>query len=85
MVRLSSAPRASTPAQKTGCEITGPVIRARAAAGTISVSGAYGGQTVDLRRLAAEGMTLLGLTQSYKDGVLTFAPDLAEKIQLGLG
>jgi putative flavoprotein involved in K+ transport len=34
---------------------------------TISVSGAYGGQTVDLRRLAAQGMTLLGLTKSFKD------------------
>jgi len=50
---------------------------------TISVSGAYGGQTMDFRRLASEGMTLLGLTQSYKDGVLTFAEDLQKNIANG--
>ena len=50
---------------------------------TISVSGAYGGQTVDLRRLAAQGMTLLGLTKSFKDGVLNFAPDLADNLAQG--
>ncbi|MDZ5699556.1 NAD(P)/FAD-dependent oxidoreductase [Chelativorans sp. M5D2P16] len=50
---------------------------------TISVSGARGGHTVDFRRLAAQGMTLVGLTESYKDGVLTFAPDLAENLARG--
>ena len=50
---------------------------------TISVSGANGGHTVDFRRLAAEGMTLVGLTQSCADGVLTFAPDLAANIAGG--
>ncbi|MEX2200880.1 MAG: NAD(P)/FAD-dependent oxidoreductase [Dongiaceae bacterium] len=50
---------------------------------TISVSGAYGGQTIDFRRLAAQGMTLLGRTQSFGDGVLRFAPDLAENIAKG--
>jgi putative flavoprotein involved in K+ transport len=50
---------------------------------TISVSGAYGGQTIDFRRLAAEGMTLVGRTQSFEDGVLRFAPDLAENIAHG--
>jgi putative flavoprotein involved in K+ transport len=50
---------------------------------TISVSGAYGGQTVDLRRLAAQGMTLVGLTKSFKDGVLNFAPDLADNLAQG--
>jgi putative flavoprotein involved in K+ transport len=50
---------------------------------TISVSGAYGGQTVDLRRLAAQGMTLLGLTKSFKDGVLNFALDLADNLAQG--
>jgi putative flavoprotein involved in K+ transport len=50
---------------------------------TISVSGAYGGQTVDLRRLAAQGMTLLGLTRSFQDGVLNFAPDLADNLAQG--
>ncbi|MDH3661348.1 MAG: NAD(P)/FAD-dependent oxidoreductase [Alphaproteobacteria bacterium] len=50
---------------------------------TISVSGAYGGQTIDFRRLAAEGMTLVGLTQSYQDGVIGFARDLADNIEEG--
>jgi putative flavoprotein involved in K+ transport len=50
---------------------------------TIAVSGAYGGQTVDFRRLAAQGMTLVGRTQAYRDGVVTFAPDLADNIARG--
>jgi len=50
---------------------------------TIAVSGAYGGNTIDFRRLAAEGITLLGLTQSYKDGVLAFAGDLEQNIANG--
>ena len=50
---------------------------------TISVSGAYGGQTVDFRRLADRGMMLAGLTQSFKDGVVRFAPDLADNIARG--
>ncbi len=50
---------------------------------TISVSGARGGHTVDFRRLAAQGMTLVGRTESFKDGVMTFAPDLADNIARG--
>lgn len=50
---------------------------------TISVSGAYGGNTMDFRRLAHRGVTLLGMTQSYKDGTLTFADDLKENIAAG--
>lgn len=50
---------------------------------TIAVSGAYGGQTVDFRRLAAEGITLVGMTQTYHDGVLTFAPDLVHNVNEG--
>ena len=50
---------------------------------TISVSGADGGHTVDFRRLAEQGMTLLGLTRSFDDGVLTFAPDLADNLAKG--
>ena len=50
---------------------------------TIAVSGAYGGKTIDFRRLAGEGITLLGLTQSYHDGVLSFAPDLQQNIAHG--
>lgn len=50
---------------------------------TISVSGAHGGRTVDFRRLAAQGMTLVGMTQSFDDGVMRFAPDLADNLALG--
>lgn len=50
---------------------------------TIAVSGANGGQTVDFRNLANDGMTLVGMTQSYRDGVLYFAQDLAANIALG--
>ncbi len=50
---------------------------------TIAVSGAYGGQTVEFRRLANEGLTLVGLTESYRDGKLTFAGDLADNIRNG--
>lgn len=50
---------------------------------TIAVSGARGGETIDFRRLAARGMTLVGLTTSYANGTLTFAPDLADNIARG--
>jgi len=50
---------------------------------TIAVSGAHGGETVDFRRLAARGMRLVGLTQSYLNGTLTFAPDLRDNITNG--
>ncbi len=49
----------------------------------ISVSGAFGGRTVDFRRLAAEGITLVGMTKSFDDGVISFAPDLRENIARG--
>ena len=50
---------------------------------TIAVSGAQRGHTDDFRRFAARGMTLLGRADSYKDGILQFAPDLAANIALG--
>lgn len=50
---------------------------------TISVSGAYGGKTVDFRKFAARGMTLLGRTQTFEDGALTFSNDLAENLANG--
>lgn len=50
---------------------------------TIAVSGAQGGQTVDFRRSAAAGMTLVGRAQSFADGVMTFAPDLAANLAKG--
>jgi putative flavoprotein involved in K+ transport len=50
---------------------------------TIAVSGARGGHTVDFRRLAHQGITLVGLTKSFDDGVVTFEPDLALNIARG--
>jgi len=50
---------------------------------TIAVSGAYGGYTIDFRRLAARGVTLLGRAGAYSDGAMRFAPDLARNIALG--
>ncbi len=50
---------------------------------TISVSGAYGGRTMDFRRLASEGVTLLGLTDTFADGRLSFRDDLQQNIAGG--
>ncbi len=50
---------------------------------TIAVSGAHGGQTVDFRRLAARGMTLLGRARAYADGRLSFEPDLGANLARG--
>ncbi len=50
---------------------------------TIAVSGAYGGHTMDFRRLATLGVTLLGRTGEYRDGALAIAPDLAANIAQG--
>jgi len=50
---------------------------------TIAVSGAHGGATVDFRELASRGMKLVGMTQSYNDGVLKFASDLCDNIKEG--
>lgn len=50
---------------------------------TIAVSGAHGGQTVDFRRLAARGVTLVGRTESFEDGVMRFATDLADNLAQG--
>jgi putative flavoprotein involved in K+ transport len=50
---------------------------------TISVSGARGGESIDFRRLAAQGMTLLGRAESFKGGVMSFARDLAGNLARG--
>ena len=50
---------------------------------TISVSGAHGGHTVDFRHMAAEGIALVGMTQSFDNGVLSFAPDLGDNLARG--
>ncbi|MDT8905743.1 NAD(P)/FAD-dependent oxidoreductase [Pseudomonas sp. CCNWLW56] len=50
---------------------------------TIAVSGARGGHTVDFRRLAHEGITLVGLTKAFDGGQVRFEPNLAENIARG--
>jgi putative flavoprotein involved in K+ transport len=50
---------------------------------TISVSGAHGGYTVEFRQLATQGMMLVGRTESIKDGMASFAPDLGDNLARG--
>ncbi len=50
---------------------------------TIAVSGAQGGHTVDFRRLATQGMTLVGRTESFNQGVMHFASDLVNNLAQG--
>ena len=50
---------------------------------TIAVSGAYGGKTIDFRRLASQGITLVGRTEAFENGVMRFAGDLATNIARG--
>jgi putative flavoprotein involved in K+ transport len=50
---------------------------------TIAVSGARGGYTIDFRALARQGITLVGLTRSFNDGVVAFESDLAANLALG--
>lgn len=50
---------------------------------TIAVSGAYGGHTMDFRRLAGLGVTLLGRAGEYLDGVLHLADDLRTNMEAG--
>lgn len=50
---------------------------------TIAVSGQRGGHTVDFRKLAARGMTLLGSAASFDNGVLHFADDLGRNLARG--
>jgi len=50
---------------------------------TIAVSGARGGHTVDFRRLASQGITLVGRTESFNNNVMYFATDLADNIARG--
>ena len=50
---------------------------------TIAVSGARGGHTVDFRKLAHQGITLVGLTRAFDEGVVSFEANLAENIARG--
>ncbi|HXU54186.1 MAG TPA: NAD(P)/FAD-dependent oxidoreductase [Casimicrobiaceae bacterium] len=48
-----------------------------------AVSGYDGGKTVDFRRLARQGITVLGMTRSCDSGVLRLEDDLARNIVQG--
>ncbi|WP_042338258.1 flavin-containing monooxygenase [Paraburkholderia ferrariae] len=50
---------------------------------TIAVSGARGGETIDFRELAHQGMTLVGLTKSFEGGLVRFDTDLVTNIARG--
>lgn len=50
---------------------------------TIAVSGANGGRTVDFRRFAHEGITLVGRAMGYDNGVMTFSNDLRKNLDKG--
>jgi putative flavoprotein involved in K+ transport len=47
------------------------------------ITGAYGGHTIDFRRFAADGVTLLGRVKAAHDGIIGLAPDLAESLANG--
>jgi putative flavoprotein involved in K+ transport len=48
-----------------------------------AISGAYGGHTIDFRRFAADGVTLLGRLEAARDGSLDIAADLRENLANG--
>jgi putative flavoprotein involved in K+ transport len=47
------------------------------------ITGVCGGHDVDLRRMAADGVVLLGRVLGGRDGRLTIAPDLGENLARG--
>jgi putative flavoprotein involved in K+ transport len=47
------------------------------------ITGAYGGHTIDFRRFAAEGITLLGRVTAARNGTIDIAPDLAASLASG--
>ncbi len=61
-----------TPAEQRGPDRANPLI-----------TGAFGGNTIDFRRFAAEGVTLLGRMQAVHDGVVDLAPDLGKRLAYG--
>ncbi|HLX14145.1 MAG TPA: NAD(P)-binding domain-containing protein, partial [Bradyrhizobium sp.] len=49
------------------------------------ITGAFGGNTIDFRRFAAEGVTLLGRILAVHDDEVDLAPDLAKRLAYGDG
>lgn len=50
---------------------------------SLAVSGAEGGKTIDFRKLAQEGMVLVGRVKSYNSGKIQFEEDLEENLKCG--
>ncbi len=50
---------------------------------TIAVSGAYGGKTIDFRELGQQGITLVGLTDTFLGTKAAFKGDLVDNIRRG--
>ncbi|MGZ0703229.1 flavin-containing monooxygenase [Pseudomonas sp. L5B5] len=50
---------------------------------TIAVSGARGGQTIDFRALAQQGITLVGLTKAFDGERVSFQADLVDNLARG--
>jgi putative flavoprotein involved in K+ transport len=48
-----------------------------------TISGAYGGHTIDLRRFANNGIVLLGRLRQVDRGVAQFAADLSDQLAVG--
>ncbi len=49
----------------------------------LAVSGAYGGRTIDYRRLARDGVVLVGRTEEFRSGAMVFGADLARDLGAG--
>src|SRR6266404_3760170 len=47
------------------------------------ITGAYGGYTIDFRRFAADGVTLLGRVAAAHRGIFDIAPDLTQSLAEG--
>ena len=61
-----------TPVERRGADATLPLI-----------TGAYGGHTIDFRRFAKQGITLLGRLQGNRGTTLEFAEDLGDSLAYG--
>lgn len=51
--------------------------------GSLAITGAYGGHTIDYRAFAARGAVLLGRALDVRGGVMRFASDLAATLAAG--
>ena len=71
---LSAMGLDQTPTEMRGPDRSNPLI-----------TGAFGGDTIDFRRFAAEGVTLLGRMQAADHTMVTLAADLSKRLAYGDG